>query len=134
MIESALKAQPAAPCDSHRYIRVARIEEIGDSPALVVEVEGQSVALFRGGGSVFAVDNRCPHMGFPLHQGSVECGILTCHWHHARFDLAGGGTFDPWADDVRSYPVRIDDGEISIDVTPPSLPPATGRAPDHLSQ
>ena len=42
-------------------------------------------------------------MGFPLHKGSVCDGILTCHWHHARFDLESGGTFDPWADDVQTY-------------------------------
>jgi hypothetical protein len=27
-------------------------------------------------------------MGFPLDRGSVDDGILTCHWHHARFELA----------------------------------------------
>jgi nitrite reductase/ring-hydroxylating ferredoxin subunit len=53
-------------------------------------------------GHVFALDNRCPHMGFPLERGSVEDGILTCHWHHARFDLESGCTFDLWAD-ARSY-------------------------------
>jgi hypothetical protein len=39
-------------------------------------------------------------MGFPLERGSVEDGILTCHWHHARFDLESGCIFDLWADDV----------------------------------
>src|SRR5690606_36569021 len=63
-------------------------------------------------GEVYAVDNRCPHMGFPLDRGSVEDGILTCHWHHARFCLASGGTFDPFADDLRSYPVTIDGDQI----------------------
>ena len=46
-------------------------------------------------------------MGFPLSQGTVKDGILTCHWHHARFDLHNGGTFDQWAGDVESYPVQI---------------------------
>ncbi|MDQ3693722.1 MAG: Rieske (2Fe-2S) protein [Chloroflexota bacterium] len=67
---------------------------------------------------VYAVDNRCPHMGFPLHKGSVDQGILTCHWHHARFDLASGGTFDPWADDVQTYPVTIADGVVYVDPRP----------------
>ena len=47
-------------------------------------------------------------------------GILTCHWHHARFDLSSGGTFNPFADDVRSFPVSVVDGEIWIDPEPPS--------------
>ena len=42
-------------------------------------------------------------MGFPLHRGTVKDGILTCHWHHARFDLIGGGTFDQWAGDVQLF-------------------------------
>jgi nitrite reductase/ring-hydroxylating ferredoxin subunit len=68
--------------------------------------------------AVYAVDNRCPHMGFPLHKGSVADGILTCHWHHARFDLESGGTFDPWADDVKTYPTVIEDGIVYVDARP----------------
>ena len=45
----------------------------------------QAVAVFYNDGKAFAVENRCPHMGFPLHRGSVEDGILTCYWHHDRF-------------------------------------------------
>ena len=58
-------------------------------------------------------------MGFPLHRGSVETGLVTCHWHNARFDLSSGGTLDPWADDVRAYPVEIDeDGRVIVVVEP----------------
>jgi hypothetical protein len=49
-------------------------------------------------------------MGFPLDRGSIEDGILTCHWHHARFALASGCTFDLWADDVPTCPVEIRTG------------------------
>jgi hypothetical protein len=56
-------------------------------------------------------------MGFPLSQGTVKDGILTCHWHHARFDLHNGGTFDQWAGDVESYPVQIrNNSEIWISI------------------
>jgi hypothetical protein len=56
-------------------------------------------------------------MGFPLERGSVEDGILTCHWHHARFDLESGCTFDPWADDVPTCPVEIRGGEVWVKTT-----------------
>ena len=68
-------------------------------------------------GRVFALDNRCPHMGFPLERGSVEDGILTCHWHHARFDLASGCTFDLWADDVPVCPVEVRNGDVWVKTT-----------------
>jgi nitrite reductase/ring-hydroxylating ferredoxin subunit len=90
-----------------------------------VSVDGTPLALFHHEDEVRAVDNRCPHMGFPLSAGSVDDGILTCHWHHARFELACGDTFDPWADDVPTYPVEIRDGEVYVDPNPRrDLPPA----------
>lgn len=83
---------------------------------LTVPLDGQVVALFYHQDQVFAVDNRCPHMGFPLDRGSVHNGILTCHWHHARFDLCSGGTFDQWADDVRAFPAFVRDGQVWVDL------------------
>ncbi|MDJ0594708.1 MAG: nitrite reductase (NAD(P)H) small subunit [Pleurocapsa sp. MO_226.B13] len=102
---------------THNYVRVAEISDLKAKGHLVVRVEGQTIALFHHNERIYAVDNRCPHMGFPLHQGSVSNCILTCHWHHARFDLESGGTFDPWADDVRSFPVQIRSGEVWLDLT-----------------
>lgn len=97
-----------------QWVRAADLAELQAAGRLVATVEGRVIALFADGERVFAVDNRCPHMGFPLHRGSVCDGILTCHWHHARFDLATGGTFDPWADDVVVYPVRMRDGAVWV--------------------
>jgi nitrite reductase/ring-hydroxylating ferredoxin subunit len=90
---------------------------------MVVTGKGHTVAVFCHDGQVYAVDNRCPHMGFPLDRGSVKDGILTCHWHHARFDLSSGGTFDPFADDVRAFPVSIVGDEVWVSPLPPSRDP-----------
>jgi hypothetical protein len=57
-------------------------------------------------------------MGFPLHRGTVCDGILTCHWHHARFDLSTGGTFDQWADELRRFPVELDGDDVFVDLSP----------------
>ncbi len=99
-------------------IRAGTIEEIKTRGCTVVTGGGHAIAVFHHDGELFAVDNRCPHMGFPLDRGSVKDGILTCHWHHARFDLASGGTFNPFADDVRSYPVNVADGVVWVDPQP----------------
>jgi len=89
-----------------------------------VRVAGHSLALFFHNGNVYAVDNRCPHMGFPLHRGTLQDGILTCHWHHARFDLESGGTFDQFADEARVFPVEVRDGEVWVDLSPREDRPA----------
>ncbi|MBI5669535.1 MAG: Rieske (2Fe-2S) protein [Chloroflexi bacterium] len=100
------------------YVYAASLSEVWEKAALAVQVEGHTLVLFAYGDRVYAVDNRCPHMGFPLDRGTVRDGILTCHWHHARFDLASGGTFDQWADDVRAFPVEIRNGEVWVDLAP----------------
>jgi nitrite reductase/ring-hydroxylating ferredoxin subunit len=104
---SALTAQ-YAPC--------ARVEDIPEGSIRAVNVEGHPIALVHSEGAFYAVDNRCPHMGFPLSQGTIHNGLLICEWHHARFDLASGCTFDPFADDVRSYPVEVADGIVYVNI------------------
>ncbi|MCB9117883.1 MAG: Rieske 2Fe-2S domain-containing protein [Caldilineaceae bacterium] len=101
-------------------VRAAYLSELEAHGQLTVTVGGHTLALFRHQGRVHAIDNRCPHMGFPLDRGSLCDGILTCHWHHARFDLNSGGSFDLWADDVPAYPVEVRDGAIWVDLTPPA--------------
>ncbi|MCB0126667.1 MAG: Rieske (2Fe-2S) protein, partial [Caldilineaceae bacterium] len=98
------------------FFRAARLADFKKQGYLTVQVEDHTVALFEHDGQIYGVDNRCPHMGFPLDKGTVQDGILTCYWHYARFDLATGGTFDQFADDVRSFPVEVRDGDIYVDV------------------
>ena len=98
------------------YTPVARFEDLRGKGCITVQPNGKTIVLFLYGDKVYALDNRCPHMGFPLDRGSVEDGILSCHWHHARFDLASGGAFDLWADDIDSFPVEVRNGDIYIDL------------------
>ena len=98
------------------FVSVARFKDLQGKGSITVHPNGKTLVLFLYGDKVYALDNRCPHMGFPLDKGSVEDGILSCHWHHARFDLASGGAFDLWADDIDSFPVELRDGEIYVDL------------------
>jgi nitrite reductase/ring-hydroxylating ferredoxin subunit len=105
-------------------VRAARLDDVRTAGRASVRVAGHSLALFFHDGRVHAVDNRCPHMGFPLHRGTLQDGILTCHWHHARFDLESGGTFDQFADEARVFPVEVRDGEVWVDLSPQEDRPA----------
>ena len=99
-------------------IKVCSLAELERDRYKVVPANGRIVLVLLDHGHVYALDNRCPHMGFPLHRGTVKDGILTCHWHHAKFDLAGGCTFDPFADDVTSFRVDVRDGDVWLDPNP----------------
>jgi nitrite reductase/ring-hydroxylating ferredoxin subunit len=97
------------------WIRVGTLDELKARGMVVVRGGACPLLVVHHRDGVFALDNRCPHLGFPLHRGSIEDGILTCHWHHARFDLVSGGTFDLWADDVPTAPVELrDDGTLWV--------------------
>src|ERR1700724_2844308 len=99
--------KPAMDTTASDFVLAGSLKELKAKGRLVAHGRHRPVLLVHEGGHVFALDNRCPHMGFPLDRGSVEDGILTCHWHHARFELASGCTFDLWADDVPTCPVEI---------------------------
>jgi nitrite reductase/ring-hydroxylating ferredoxin subunit len=105
--------------DNDNYVYATNTRDIeAAGGCLTVTVEKHPIAIFIYDSKIYAVDNRCPHMGFPLNQGTVKDGILICHWHHARFDLMNGGTFDQWAGDVTSFPVEIrNQNEVWIDIS-----------------
>jgi nitrite reductase/ring-hydroxylating ferredoxin subunit len=108
----------ATTATGETLIRACSLSDLERDGMRVFSAEGRTILLVYEKGEVFALDNRCPHMGFPLSRGTVSDGILTCHWHHAKFDLAGGCTLDPFADDVPSFPVEVRDGAVYVDPHP----------------
>ena len=96
------------------WVHAGKLEDLKARGMTVVQGGRGPLLVICEGSRCFAVDNRCPHLGFPLHRGSVADGILTCHWHHARFDVASGGGFDLWADDLPTAEVEIRGGEVWV--------------------
>jgi nitrite reductase/ring-hydroxylating ferredoxin subunit len=113
-----LKEEQMTAVGTEPLVRAASLADLRASGRLVVHVDRHSLCLFADGDEVYAVDNRCPHMGFPLHRGTLCDGILTCHWHQARFDLSTGGTFDQWADDLSRFPVEVRGDDVLLDLSP----------------
>jgi nitrite reductase/ring-hydroxylating ferredoxin subunit len=96
------------------WVHAGNLEDLKARGMRVVHGPRGPLLVVCDGSRCFAVDNRCPHLGFPLHRGSVADGILTCHWHHARFDLASGGGFDLWADDLPTAEVQMRGGDVWV--------------------
>ncbi len=98
------------------WVKVAELSEVPEGQPKAIQMgEGRSIALFNEGGKIFATDNQCPHMGYPLTRGTIRNGILTCDWHRRSFDLEGGGCFHVECDDLRVFPVEIRGEEIWIE-------------------
>ncbi len=100
------------------WVKATTVEELQNCPQLF-RASPKQIALFQVDGRSFAVDNRCPHEGYPLIEGSVdEACLLTCNWHNWKFRLEDGQCV-LGGDHVRSYPTREENGEVWIDLSDP---------------
>ncbi len=89
-----------------------------------VEVGGEGVLVANVAGTFYAIARKCPHMGFDLAKGALEGARVTCRMHDASFDLATGEAVEKAKllflktrpKPVRTYPVRVVDGAITVEV------------------
>jgi nitrite reductase/ring-hydroxylating ferredoxin subunit len=95
----------------------AKLEQSGRA---VVRLDGKQIALFQTGQGIFACNNRCPHEGYPLREGSLdEQCLLTCNWHNWKFDLKTGANEYGLGERLRTYPVELRGDEIWLDIADP---------------
>jgi nitrite reductase/ring-hydroxylating ferredoxin subunit len=107
-----------------KWIRVIDLAALERQGCTLVRQEGRQIALFATPRGVFACNNRCPHEGYPLSEGTLdEACRLTCNWHNWKFDLASGANLDR-GEGLRVYPLRITEGAVWLDVADP---PAEAR-------
>jgi nitrite reductase (NADH) small subunit/3-phenylpropionate/trans-cinnamate dioxygenase ferredoxin subunit len=108
---------------------VCKVDDLPEGEGKTVVVGDKIIALFRSGGSFYAIDDVCPHMGASLGAGYLEAGVVTCPWHAWRFRVTDG----TWADNPRikipCYPVRVVGDEVQVQPPDPKPRPATGDAP-----
>lgn len=114
---------------------VGPLSDLDQTGRRVIKVEGKQIVVFRSGDRLLACNNRCPHEGFPLSEGSLggENGCtLTCNWHNWKFDLDSGETM-VGGDKLRRYPVRVSHGRIELDLSDPPRDEAVAEALNNLA-
>ena len=109
-------------------VRAGSLAELREAGHLLTKVDNLPVVVFWHADRAWAIEDRCPHLGFPLHRGTVESGLVTCHWHHARFDLESGCTLDLWADDAHGFDVELRGDDVVVAARPESDPVALLQA------
>jgi 3-phenylpropionate/trans-cinnamate dioxygenase ferredoxin subunit len=80
----------------------------------VVTVNGQDVALFNVGGTIYAIEDSCLHQGSSLGMGTLSGKVVTCRSHGWRYDVTTGNTLHVPDYGVASYPVQVVDGKILV--------------------
>src|SRR5579859_2520755 len=101
----------------HGWTQTIPLAELPPGQATKVYVGSQQVALFNVGGTLYALNNRCPHARGPLCEGSVQDNGLrpsvTCPWHKTDFDLATGEAVEGMTRaSAQPYAVRVDENGI----------------------
>ena len=97
------------------YVPVCTTDEVPESAAVRVMVEGRPVAVVRSEGQFFAIYDVCSHANVNLSEGEVEDTTIECWLHGSRFDLTTGRpTGLPAVKPVPVYPVKVDGDQVLV--------------------
>jgi nitrite reductase (NADH) small subunit len=99
------------------WFNIGALAQIPKLSAKVVLIHGTPIAIFRTQtDEVFALEDRCPHKQGPLSQGIVHDHKVTCPLHGWVIDLNGGTALAPDQGCTSTYPVRVTDGIIELEI------------------
>ncbi len=91
-------------------------DDLATDEVKAVIAGGRSVCLARTGEGLSALDNRCPHQGGPLGEGTIEDGWLICPWHGYEYDPVTGGPPGGYDDAATPYPIRQDGDSVRVGI------------------
>lgn len=83
------------------------LDELQEGQGKYVEIGGFQLAVFLNGGTVFVIDNNCPHAGGNLAGGEVQAGFVLCPWHYWAFRLENGQLRDLPGVTITTYKTRV---------------------------
>jgi thiamine pyrophosphate-dependent acetolactate synthase large subunit-like protein/nitrite reductase/ring-hydroxylating ferredoxin subunit len=112
---------PTEPTAGLEWYRVADVGDLPDGRVRPVTVDRHTICLTRCGDAYGALDNRCPHQGGPLGEGSIENGLLRCPWHGYDYDPLTGQPPAGFSDAPAAHPVEVRAGGVWV-ALPKAMP------------
>jgi toluene monooxygenase system ferredoxin subunit len=101
--------------DDFGWSFVARLDDLWVGEMVAVRAGKERVLVMNlGPDGVHVYDDRCPHAGSPLHEGTLQGTTLRCATHLWEFDARSGAGINPRSCRLRAYPVRVVDGAVMI--------------------
>ena len=95
--------------------RCGEASEIPEGGSKVVRIKDRSIAVFNHHGTLYAIDNTCPHQGGPLGEGYLEAnGVVSCPWHGWTYCVDTGLPDHPGGHSVAAYEVRVEGDDILV--------------------
>jgi nitrite reductase/ring-hydroxylating ferredoxin subunit len=100
-----------------RFVPLGPSAALTDGQMREYVVEDVELVVVKLDGEIRAFANRCPHQGGPLGRGQLKDGVIWCPWHLWQFDArTGRARFPEGYTRAASYPVKIEDGQILVDI------------------
>ncbi|QSA95644.1 non-heme iron oxygenase ferredoxin subunit [Methylococcus sp. EFPC2] len=88
---------------------------LADGEHVVADVDGVSVAVFRVGSELFAIEDACTHDGAEIASGRLDGYEIVCPRHGARFCIRTGKVLKaPAYEDLSCFPVRVEGGVVQV--------------------
>ena len=116
------------------WVKAVSVEELRRKGRTVFRLDGRQVALFNTASGIRACNNRCPHEGYPLREGTLdEHCLLTCNWHNWKFDLETGENQRD-GDRLRIYPVEVRGDDVWIEIVDPPVEERLAKSLEDLKQ
>lgn len=112
--ESVRFVSPFALGSGGRWHLAAKLHDIPEGGIKAQLLEGEKILLSRRGSIVTCFQNACAHLGLALDGGDVEEGIITCPYHHFRYDLASGECLTAPAVQLQSHAVRVIGNRVEV--------------------
>lgn len=98
------------------FVKAVSVDEIEPGTGKEIDLEGLEIAVLRDDdGDFFAMAKACPHTGYTMAEGIIDDGCVECIAHGILFDLKSGEPDSPVCDPLKIYPVKVDDGFVSVD-------------------
>ena len=96
---------------------VAALDELRDRKLAAFDMAGNRIAIARAGDSFYAFADTCTHQGCSLADGELEGTTVTCPCHGSQFNVTTGDVLrGPAREPVRSYPVRVEDNALQVEL------------------
>ena len=99
------------------WMDVMALEDVFEGEVMAVNVQGKEIALYEVQGELYATDNLCTHGAARLSDGFLEGREIECPFHQGRFDVCTGkALFAPLTENIRVYPVRIENKRVFVNM------------------
>ena len=85
-------------------VAAAKVSEIEEGKTHCVKLDKLKVLLTKIDGEIYAIENKCSHLGLSMEKGELDNGIVTCPWHGSRFNVKDGKNVD-WVNSIKGMAI-----------------------------